>query len=268
MTDRPAGPLMARIKDVAARLLERQPAIGKVLATAMGAVEISMLQVLNFVGNHFSKDFKIRFMRTFFKNRWGGRVVPLGVNISAETMFLPTQEIFEIIGRSQAFAIGTCYCRTKHKRCDNPTSTCILLGPKAGHALADIPYRTSTFTRVSKERIMQVLEDADKRGLVHQTIFFPSPDYYYVICNCCTCCCEVLHDFKRFGTPSIVKSDFVEKTDVARCKGCGACAPACPFNARSVVDGAKVQVKQEKCFGCGVCARRCPEGAIKLVRRK
>ncbi|MBN2152993.1 MAG: 4Fe-4S binding protein [Candidatus Lokiarchaeota archaeon] len=266
MVEHPRVTLRASIRGAAAGLLNRQPAIGKVLATAMGAVEVSMLQVLDFIGTHVSKDFKIRFMRTFFKKKWGGRVVPLGVNFSAETRFLPSQEIYGIVSRSSAFAIGTCYCRTKHKRCDNPTDTCILLGPKAGHALAEIPYRTASFTRVSKERIIQVLDDADKRGLVHQTIFFPTPDYFYVICNCCTCCCEALHDFKRFGTPAVVKSDFIERTDATKCTGCGACVPACPFDARAVVEG-RVRVVPGKCFGCGVCARRCPEGAISLVRR-
>ncbi len=267
VTTRPVTRTRTRIKTSIAGLLKRQPAIGKLLASAMSSVEVSMLQVLDFIGTHVSKDFKIRFMRTFFKNRWGGRVVPLGVNVSAETMFLPAQEIYEIVSRSSVFAIGKCFCRTKHKRCDNPTDTCILLGPNAGRSLAEIPYRTSTFTRVSKERIMQVLDDADKHGLVHQTIFFPSPDYFYVICNCCACCCEALHDFKRFGTPAVVKSDFIEKTDTDNCKGCGECVPACPFDARSVVGGGKVQVRPEKCFGCGVCARRCPDGLIKLVRR-
>ncbi len=256
-----------RTKNAIARLLKRQPAIGKFLASAMSSVEVSMLNVLGFIGDHISQNFKIRFMRTFLKNRWGGRIVPLGVNVSTETRFLQTQEVYEIVSRSNVFAIGECYCRTKHKNCDNPTNTCLLLGPNAGRSLAEIPYRTSTFTRVPKERILHILDDADKRGLVHQTIFFPSPDYFYVICNCCTCCCEALHDFKQFGTPAIIKSDFIERTDVDKCTGCGRCVQACPFGARHVVDGGKVQIMTERCFGCGVCARRCPEGLIKLVER-
>jgi ferredoxin len=268
VTTRLVKQLRARIRSAGAGLLKRQPTIGKLLASAMSSVEVSMLKVLGFIGAHISQNFKVRFMRTFLKNRWGGRIVPLGVNVSAETIFLPTQEIYEIVSRSSVFAIGECYCRTKHKKCDNPTSTCILLGRNAGRALAEIPYRTSIFTRVSKERIVQVLDDADKRGLVHQTIFFPSPDYFYVICNCCTCCCEALHDFKQFGTPAVVKSDFIERTNADRCTGCGTCVPACPFTARRVVDGGRVQINPEKCFGCGVCVRRCPEGLIKLVKRR
>ncbi len=267
VTEQPAIHLRTRIRSASAGLLKRQPAIGKLLASAMSLVEVSMLKVLGFIGTHVSQNFKIRFMRTFLKNKWGGRIVPLGVNISTETKFLPAQEIYEIVSRSNVFGIGECFCRTKHKNCENPTSTCILLGPNAGRSLAEIPYRTSTFTRVSKDRIMQVLDDADNRGLVHQTIFFPSPDYFYVICNCCTCCCEALHDFKRFGTPAIVRSGFVETTNVDECTGCGTCVSVCPFDARYVVDGNKVKVMRDKCFGCGVCVRRCPEGLIKLVHR-
>ncbi len=250
-------------------LLGRQPAIGKLLALLMGLVEVTMLDLFNFIGARVSPHFKIRVMGSrLLKGKWGGRVIPLDVNIPAETVYLPTQEILSLVSRSNVFAIGECYCRKKHQRCDNPTGTCILLGPAGAKALVDIPYRTSEFKRVTKDRVLAVLQDADRRGLVHQAIFFPSPDYYYVICNCCTCCCEALHDFKRFGIPAVVKSDFIEGTDMSTCTGCGSCTGACPFDARRIVNGNTLVVNQQRCFGCGVCVGKCPEGAITLRKRK
>lgn len=247
--------------------LNRHPRIGEVLATAMSSVEVHMLDVFNFIDARISKYFKIRIMRTILKDRWGARVIPLDINIPVETQFLPTQEISEIVSRSSVFAIGKCYCRTKHHRCDNPTATCILLGSKAGRSLREVPYRTKVFTRVSKEKILNVLKDCDDKGLVHQVIFFPSPDFYYVICNCCTCCCEVLHDYKRFLSPRIVKSDFIEHTAADRCKNCGTCVGACPFDARMIDRARQLQVNQDMCFGCGLCVKKCPARAITLQKR-
>ncbi len=34
-------------------------------------------------------------------------------------------------------------------------------------------------------------------GLVHQVTFIPSPNYTYVLCNCCPDCCEVLGGFRK-----------------------------------------------------------------------
>lgn len=250
------------------RLVARNVRIGKLAASIAGLVEVAMLEVLNLISGRVTRDFKVRvFKSRLFRCRWGGRVVPLHLNIPVSTRYLPSEEIVAIIGRSSVHAIGECYCRKKHHRCDNPTHTCILLGPNAGQSLHEIPYRTSKFERVSKERVMNVLEDAHKRGLVHQTIFFPSPEYFYVICNCCTCCCEVLHEYKRFGAPAVIASAFVQHTNPDSCNDCGACITACPFDARRLDARGTLEVLGDRCLGCGVCVRRCPAGAITLHRR-
>lgn len=242
------------------------PGVGKLFSTLMSLVEVASLEVLNWISLHVSKNFKIRVMR-FFKGKWGSRVVPLNINIPAETQYLPKQEILEIISRTNVFAIGECYCRTKHKKCDNPTHTCILLNVPQGQALEHIGERKIVRKGVSKEEVIKILEDCDDRGLVHQLIFFPSPNYFYVICNCCTCCCEALSNYKQFLHPKVVKSDFIEKTQINRCVGCGECVEICPFDAR-VLNNGKIKINSEKCFGCGVCIRKCPENAIRLIKRE
>ena len=260
------GTIKTRIKTKVKYLIERYPPIGRLLSSAMGLVEIPMLQVLNYINAHISPNFMIKFIKTFFEGKWGGRVVPLNINIPAETQYLPRQEILEIISRSRVFSIGICYCRTKHKNCDHPTHTCIGLTPLPGKSLHDIHYRDAKFKRVSKEKIVDILNDCDDRGLVHQLIYFPSPNYFYVICNCCTCCCEALHNYKKFLSPQIVKSDFVEQTALNKCVNCGTCVEFCPFDARVVINE-RLVVNQSKCFGCGLCINKCPEKAIKLLKK-
>ncbi|MHA1786196.1 MAG: ATP-binding protein [Candidatus Helarchaeota archaeon] len=258
-----------RIKRKIKSIFERYPPIGKLFASLMSLIEVAMLEILNYLSDHLSPNFKIRILR-LLKGRWGGRVVPLNVNIPTETKYLPRQEILNIISRSNIFAIGECYCRTKHRHetnCQHPIHTCILISPPSGNSLLDIENKKEHFKRVSKEEIIEVLNDCDDRGLVHQLIYFPDPNYYYVICNCCTCCCEAIHNYKQFLTPQIIKSDFIELTDLDSCINCGKCIEICPFDARQFDSDKKLIVNRERCFGCGVCVRKCPQNAIKLIKR-
>ena len=231
----------------------------------MSLVEVLSLEILNWISTHVLKDFKIRIMN-LFKGKWGSRVVPLNINIPAETKYLPRQEIFEIMSRAKLFAIGECYCRTKHQNCVNPTHTCILISPPQGKSLYDIANRKIVYKNVSKQEIIDILNECDDRGLVHQLIYFPSPNYFYVICNCCPCCCESLANFKKFGSPKVIKSDFSEKTDKSKCINCGKCTEICHFGARKMLENELI-IDQSKCYGCGLCIRRCPENAIILMKR-
>lgn len=53
-----------------------------------------------------------------------------------------------------------------------------------------------------------------------------------------------------------------------RCTTCGACVPACPPGALSILPGPPKQLRldQDRCTRCGNCVNRCPEGAIAIVR--
>ena len=258
--------IRTKISKKITQFLKRNPRIGRFLSTLMGAVEVTVLDILNFIDKHLVSNFKVFFLRKL-RGRWGGRVVPLNTNIPTETKYLPHQEILNIIARSHVFSIGYCYCRRKHHNCDNPLYTCMGLGVPPGKTLYTIDSKKEFFKEVSKEEIIKLLNDCDDRGLIHQLIYFPDPNFYYVICNCCTCCCEVLNNYKQYLSPKIIKSDFIEATDMNACKNCGTCVSICPFDARKINSAGLLNVDRDRCFGCGVCIRKCPENAIKLVKR-
>ena len=255
-----------KIKTKIKKFLHRNPRIGGFLSSCMGLIEVTLFDILNFISDHISPGFKIKFLKKF-DGKWGSRVVPLNINIPTETKYLPRQEILNIISRSHVFSIGWCYCRTKHKNCDNPINTCIGLGVPPGQSLYDIHTRREFFKVVSKEEIIELLNDCDDRGLVHQVIYFPEPNFYYVICNCCTCCCETLSNYKKFLSPKVIKSDFIELTNRKLCNNSGNCVEICPFDARKIEVNNKLIVDRERCFGCGLCVRKCPQNAITLVKR-
>lgn len=246
-------------------LLERNPVIGRVFAFFMGLIEVAMLDTFRFIKFITGVEMLKYVDQYITKGRWGGHVIPLNVNISAETKFLPTQEILEIVSRSKVLGIGQCYCRTTYKNCSNPTSTCIHLG--RGRSLYDIPNKSENLRRVSKEEVIKLLEECDNLGLIHELIYFPNPEFYYVICNCCPCCCIPLGNFLKSGSPQVVKSDFVAVTDLNKCTDCSTCEKWCYFGARKMINK-KLIFDPVVCFGCGLCVSKCPQNAITLKKKR
>ncbi|MBO6223660.1 MAG: 4Fe-4S binding protein [Bacteroidales bacterium] len=61
-----------------------------------------------------------------------------------------------------------------------------------------------------------------------------------------------------------------------RCKGCGLCVVACPFQVLALSDKSvnrkgynyAVTVKEDTCTGCTSCAVVCPDGCIAVYRKK
>jgi ferredoxin len=250
-------------------LLKKVPAVGKLLSSLFGAFEIYIFEFFRRIDKRFSLYSWGTINRFLLKGRWGGRVVPLGKNINFDSKFIASQEILEIVKRSNIVGISWCYCRSVQRKynksnCDHPLFSCIHLG--FGKSLYEIPYKSYNLKKVSKEEIEDLLEDCDKRGLVHQLIYFPNPQFYYIICNCCPCCCVVLNRFLNYGSPQMIKSDFIASTNLDNCINCGKCETWCHFGARTVINN-KFQFNSVRCFGCGICVSKCPRQAIKLVKK-
>ncbi|MHA1731694.1 MAG: 4Fe-4S binding protein [Promethearchaeota archaeon] len=261
---------LSRLKGWVHSKVTRNPRWGKFLARFMSYIEVASLEVLTFLDRYLIPGVFRRVMRVA-KGSWGSVVVPLGVNIDPSVQISPTEEIFEIVKRVDVVALGACYCRWRNGDRKYPSETCIILG--RGYDLEDLAAAGKLVPgteprRISVDELRHVLEVCDRAGLVHQLIFFPSPRFFYVICNCAPESCTALQNVIKFGAPSVVKSNFVESTDAALCTACGACVGRCPFGARSL-DGASggILVDANRCYGCGVCVPTCPEGAIRLVRR-
>lgn len=94
--------------------------------------------------------------------------------------------------------------------------------------------------------------------------------------NCQKCVSKRCQEACNFGAVSMTKDRAY--IDPERCKECGKCAQACPYNAIadlmrpckrscpvnaiSMDENNIVEIDEEKCIQCGACIKDCPFGAI------
>lgn len=86
----------------------------------------------------------------------------------------------------------------------------------------------------------------------------------YVACNGTCGAAEKKYDYR--GEPNCIAANLAYSGDKScsfACLGYGDCARACPQDAISIDDIARVDPK--KCIGCGICVRVCPNNIIKLI---
>lgn len=83
------------------------------------------------------------------------------------------------------------------------------------------------------------------------------------ICFCCDCCCGYFLDSKY----RCDKGEFIEKTNLEKCKNCGSCVDVCYFKARKMDEG-ELRIVPKKCYGCGLCIDACPQASIEMRARQ
>lgn len=173
---------------------------------------------------------------------------------------LDYQRATKVIEGAEHIGLSMCYCRHKMdhmgKACDAPMDICMTFGKTA-----DSLIRANYATAITKERCLELLEEAYQHNLVQ--IGENVQNEVAFICNCCGCCCEALLAAKRFGTAqTIATTAFLPSLDADKCVKCGKCQRACPLDALGTDKLPQLDV--DMCLGCGVCVRTCPVDALKL----
>ncbi len=190
------------------------------------------------------------------------RVIPVEKNIPTDRLVLPHQRVSEIINQAEKIGITDCICRTKKKILGNPCGhtiqNCMALSPWAEY------YAENGWGRiVSKKEALDILNQAEEEGLVHNTQNTALGPQF--ICNCCSCSCGPLGAVKNLKWHGRMGRAFYSaQIDSGLCIGCEDCVERCHFAAISVKDQA-AQVNDAFCMGCGLCASSCPTGAISII---
>jgi len=193
------------------------------------------------------------------------RVIAVEKEIPAGVEIHPYDRVSDYIAKSDHIAVGICYCRhhgeLMGRPCDKPKDVCMAFGPQAKYVAE------RGFARlVSKKEALQVLDRAEKAGLIHCSS--NTGKYVDFICNCCDCHCGIIQSIKNAAIPSMgATSSFVMRVDEAECMGCGDCVDRCQMDALTM-EGDIVVRDAERCIGCGLCISVCPTEALRLEPRE
>lgn len=192
-------------------------------------------------------------------------------HIPVESVVTTWEGARQIVEQAGYGAIGMCYCRHKKEhlggRCAKRAPTgeiCISLGTAARFMV-----RRGFAEERSVEQLLAVLDRARELKLTHITDNIRHKPSF--ICNCCSCCCELLGGVMRGFPDGVAKAPFTLQIDEQSCIGCGLCWKACNVSAIAPVtdyddaDKKTARVSADHCLGCGACIASCPTGSLSLI---
>jgi ferredoxin len=191
------------------------------------------------------------------------RIVPVNKQIAIERGVTTYDQIRAHVEASPGpFGAITCICRhgkdltgescKQTKLRDN----CLMIGQAARWAVD-----SGMGQAISREQMLDLLDQADKEGLVLEPENTKSPMF---VCCCCGCCCGVLQSAKRLPNPAdYFSSNFYAVVAKDDCESCGTCEVRCQMEAISSPEG-KAVVDRLRCIGCALCVTTCPSGALRL----
>jgi NAD-dependent dihydropyrimidine dehydrogenase PreA subunit/DNA-binding Lrp family transcriptional regulator len=191
------------------------------------------------------------------------RTIPVDRSLDAALKVLSYEKAKALVQGRSKIRVVPCICRLEHdlvgEGCDHPKETCLVFGAGAHY------YERRGIGRdVSPEECAEILERADKAGLVLQP---NNAKRLTNICCCCGCCCQILIHMKKHPRPAeIVSTPFSVAYDAEICSGCGVCVKRCQMDALSM-DEDRLSVRTERCIGCGLCVSTCPTRSLSLVRK-
>jgi ferredoxin len=194
------------------------------------------------------------------------RTVPVNVSLAPSRDVATYDDIRDYVRRSDGpFAAQECICRLGRAllghECQRTSrrDTCLTFGSAARGMVESGAARF-----VSRDEMLQLLDEADHDGLVLQPGNTLDPLF---VCCCCGCCCGVLTTAKRLPEPAeYFSTNYYAEADADRCEACGTCLTRCPMDAIGL-DTGKAVVARSHCIGCALCIGSCPSEAL-VLRKK
>ena len=173
-----------------------------------------------------------------------------------------------IIRKSGGGAVGLCYCRHKKEHLDESCAKgapvegiCISLG-----SAAKFMARRGFAEEKTVEDLLVVIDRARESNLTHITDNIRHKPSF--ICNCCSCCCELLTGVQAGYNEGVGKTGYIVAVNPEKCTSCGLCVRACNVAALEVTkteDTTELSIAQQSCLGCGACISTCPQQALSMV---
>ena len=200
--------------------------------------------------------------------------IEINENLTPQHQIMPYEILREYLAsiNPKLYTVVPCSCRVAAKLAGEPCKQtdenfCVTAG-----TLAQIVNKQGIGSQVSLDELMEIMERAEKEGLVHET--FNMQDTATFICNCCSCCCGFLKSVREQSNyGAITKSNFDPIIDRDLCTVCETCMKICPMDAvyhhwphREDLTDDFMKIRLDLCIGCGLCASNCPSDAITLEK--
>lgn len=236
-------------------------------------VDLPMEKVARLMSDYLHADPRQAQAREFFGSRTQlTRSLVYEEAIPLSSQITSYENAREIVRQAGFGAVGMCYCR--HKK-EHLGETCGKGAPVEGICIslgtaARFMTRRGFAEGRSTAELLAILDRARELRLTHITDNIRHKPSF--ICNCCSCCCELLAGVRAGFHDGVAKTPFLAKIDPVLCSGCGLCVGAC--NAAAIEQpGAEAgqrrpaEVESAVCLGCGACVSACRVGALTLVER-
>lgn len=164
----------------------------------------------------------------------------------------------------QTIAVANCVCKEGEallgKSCKQTSDieVCISFGASA--------YLDRGQARViSKDECLDIMDRAEREGLVLQPGNSLQP---FCICLCCGCCCGVLTSAKKYDKPAeLIAHNFYAQVNTELCNGCSLCVERCQMDA-ILIEAKTAVIDLDRCIGCGLCVTTCKQKSIHLLETK
>ncbi len=197
------------------------------------------------------------------------RIVPVEKQVDQKfDTVMPCEDVKKLVDRFDTIAVAYCYCRHQKDLLDrsckvtDDRKNCLLFGKSAQF------YIDHKFAEpISKDQAKQILEKAEKDGLVHKAFHekYDTEKDEMAVCNCCKCCCETFQSYYRGSSPTVTYTAYIARIDDDTCSGCEVCVDICPMEAIEMANDI-ARIDETRCIGCGLCAYHCSSEALHLER--
>jgi len=188
------------------------------------------------------------------------RVAPVTSALDAASPVATYNQVRDLVAGQELIAVQNCICRKEQgllgNPCEHPDETCFSFGKFAQYYIDNKMGR-----EVDKNEALQILDLAEKEGLVLSPSNTTALSF---LCCCCDCCCPTIRYAKFFPKPArSFKIYYQSIINPELCTECQDCFDRCPMEA--IVEGQTAsEIDTDRCIGCGLCVATCPEGAISL----
>lgn len=137
------------------------------------------------------------------------RIIPIGESLETRTRILVYEDAARMIEDASEIAVVDCTCRKSHRHCDKPVEVCLQLNRGAEYTR-----RRGTGRMIDRKEALAILRLSEDAGLVHATENKGGP--LHVLCNCCTCCCEMMRFAKNAKTRGGDRPEPLHRVDQGR----------------------------------------------------